>query len=600
VGGSIAADGVGEAAITVNSNNDVTNNGTLSAVGVDNTGGVHILDGFSGTITNTGGINFTDGYVLADSDNDGDLDGAFATGMGRYGIMLDAGSFTGNITNSGDINVEGNGSYGILLNGLLDGDGTTTGHLTSTAAISVIGDNSVGIAIEGGVAGGVAGDVIVRGGVSALGEGASGLVVNAEIGGELRLNGAWTVTGFHSTSRPTATSQLDPGDDDLIGGPAIAVHYSVAGGITLEGIGQVDDPDDDGDGITEEDGDTNDDRTVDINSYGSAPALWIAADPSADLALGPTSAPGGYGLHILGDVTGRGVQDGVEASAIRIEGLGGSNVTTAAGVNNEGTILSLSHEADSTALFIGANADVPTISNVGSITAQSTTELASQAHGILIDSTATGVNAIVNSGTIQATVIGALAEAVAIRDESGTLSSIDNTGSIFAQLLGANGVPVTETGTRIAIDVSNSVSGVTITQAQNANVDIQELIQGDILFGSGGDTIDLSAGTIRSNISFGAGADQFTIDGGALYEGILSDGDDDLTLDIINGTLHLTGGAVTISDANFGADSILGVTLSGDVLDPPVITALGTVTFDSGAEIDVNVPGGLIEATQIS
>src|SRR5690606_1518157 len=242
--GSITLDGVGEAAITVNSNNDVTNNGTLSSTNVDNTGGIRILDGYAGTILNSGQINFSDGYAMSDGDNDGDLDGEWATGAGRYGIMLDPGTFTGNIRSTGNVNVEGVGSYGIVLNGRLDGDGSTTGNLTTTGSINVIGDNSVAVAILGGAAGGVAGDVHISSGLNAQGEGAQGLLVDGVVDGEVRVAGTWNVTGFHSQFRPL-TNTLDPGDDDLIGGAAVAIHQSVGNGVIVQGVGQSDDDDDD-------------------------------------------------------------------------------------------------------------------------------------------------------------------------------------------------------------------------------------------------------------------------------------------------------------------------------------------------------------------
>src|SRR5690606_33119406 len=118
------------------------------------------------------------------------------------------------------------------------------------------------------------------------------------------------------------------------GGSAVAVHQSVLGGVTIEGIGVENDPDDDGDGIlddAETDPDTDDDLTASLTTHGSAPTILIEADPANDLTLGAGAS--GYGLHVRGSVAAFGVYDGVEATAIRVAGdSGGSTATVDGGV----------------------------------------------------------------------------------------------------------------------------------------------------------------------------------------------------------------------------------------------------------------------------
>ena len=65
-------------------------------------------------ITLSGKIIADESYAPTDADNDGDLDGPFATGTGRFGIRTN-GAMTGNIliTSTGTITVEGNNSAGI-------------------------------------------------------------------------------------------------------------------------------------------------------------------------------------------------------------------------------------------------------------------------------------------------------------------------------------------------------------------------------------------------------------------------------------------------------------------------------------------------------
>jgi uncharacterized protein with beta-barrel porin domain len=588
--GSITLDGIGEAAITVDSNHSVLNQGTLSAVNVNGTGGIHILDGFSGTISNAAGasINFTDGYALADGDNDGDLDGEFATGTGRYGIMLDAGAYTGNIVNAGGMSIEGNNSYGILLNGLLDGDGTTTGNLTSTGNINLLGDNNVGISVQGGITG----DLISRGNISASGEGTRGIVVNGVIGGEMRLNGGIQVTGFHHVPRFNDPSKLEA-EDLLLAGAAVQINSDVLGGLTIEGIGQEDDDDDDGDGELNE---GNDNATATITSIGSAPALLIQAD-GANVSLGDTPAPGAYGLHNLGDIGSNGIYDNIDAVAMRLEGVGGSTVTTAGGINNEGGIGAQAREANAVGLSIGADVSVLVLNNIGTITGTTVGEAGGDsAIGLLIDAGATNVGTLNNTGIITGSASGNGNNTVAVRDLSGTLLNITNQNRIQTGIT-AHDADAPVTGATIALDLAAASGVITINQTENADTDIDEVILGDIILGAFGDTLNLHAGGISGDITFGAGLDTFDIDG-AEYVGTIVD-DGGLNINVLDGMLRLTGGGAHINNADFGLGSTLEVSLSGNPLDAPIIQADGAVTFAADAIVIPNVPTGLIEATQV-
>ncbi len=608
-GGSITVT-AGQTAVSVNTSNDVSNAGTIASNDSNNTTGISLLGGNAGLIANSNAINLLESYTLADTDNDGDLDGAFAIGTNRHGIFLQAGStFTGNIVNTGTITIEGENSAGIRLDALL------TGNLTSAGPINVTGDNSTAIAINGGAAGGVTGDVFVRGGASARGKGADGLVVAAPIGGELRINGAWLVTGFHSTNRPASVANLEPLDDLLIGGSTVAVHYSVAEGITIEGIGVEDDVDDDGDTLLDGTaGELNDDASAAINVFGSAPALLIRADPSANLALGPIASgtAAGYGLHVRGPVVAAGVFDGIAATAIRIEGdAGGATTTTASGVAIDSLVAASAAEANAYGIYVGDNAIVPTMrirrqvsSAVGSVAAR-------DAVALFLDAGA-DVASVNNSGVLLAQYFGETGNATAIRDASNTLASITNSGTIRAQIIAtdtdlADGVPPPPiTGAAIAIDVSASSIGVTLNQVADTpfldddTVDNDlaarpaVLIEGGIRFGSGADALNLLAGAIAGNLSFGAGADVLTINNGATYSGRLSDDVlGQLSIDVINGVLGLNGGQVDITTAHFGANSELGVLLSATPGQSTFIAASGAVTFDAGAFIRPVVPTGL-------
>ncbi len=606
-GGTITVS-AGQTAVTVDSSNDVTvaSGGALASSGANNTTGILLLGGNAGAIVNSGTISLLEDYTRTDSDTDGDLDGPFAQGDARFGILLQSGAFTGDVTNAGAVNIEGNNSAAIALNGLLDGD------LSHSGSINVTGDNSVAIAIGGGASGGVTGDVISTGAINVQGLLSSGIVVGGAIGGELRINGAVSVTGFGAVTVPADTSHLDA-DDLGIGGPAIAIHYSVADGVTIEGVGVEDDIDDDGDGVTEEAGDVNDDNTAAINSYGSAPALLVQADPSANLSLGPIASGvgAGYGLHVRGAVSAHGVFEGVNSTAIRIQGSGASTVSTANGVAIDYTVRATANEANANALVIGANASVPTvlvrkeiISSIGGDAG------AHESSAVLFESGA-AAGALINGGTISAQALGEDNSAVAIRDLSNSLSTITNSGAIRAFVVPTD-ADVTDdipappvTGDQIAIDVSASSINVTLTQqadvafndddSTDGDVNARPSVQilGDILFGSGNDTFNLLAGTATGDLSFGAGADIFNIDNGAVFTGHLTDSNGALTINVADGTLAHSGGTTNITSATFGADSVLQVFLSETPGESTFINASGTVTFDAGATLLPVVPVGL-------
>lgn len=601
----------GQTAITVDSSNDVTvaDGGSLVSNDANNTTAILLLGGNSGAISLDGDIRLLESYTITDADNDGDLDGLFATGTNRTGILLNGGTFTGDIDLGGNINIEGQNSAGIRIQSLLDGSLTTTG------VISVVGDNSVGVAITGGAANGVTGDVIV-GGVSVTGQNSVGLLVGAPIGGELRIRGNWSSNAYHTTQPPSNVSNFDA-DDYLQAGSAVVINYSVAGGVSVDGIGVEDDLDDDYDGLDDNGDGTNDDTNDDVSStvttYGSAPALLIQADPSANLVLGGLTqgVAIGYGLQVRGSVSAFGVYDGFSATAIRIQGDGGgSTVNTSAGVAIDGNVLAGASEANSYGLYIGDNAIVPNVLIREALTSSSAGDLGSTGYGVFIASGAT-VASLENTGIVVANFFGETGDAVAIVDQSNTLATITNSGSISGQIIQTDDdisddvPPPPVTGSIVAIDVSASTIDVTLTQEPDTVFNEDDAddddtstrpdveIVGDILFGSGNDTFNLLAGTAEGALSFGAGTDTFLIDGGGVYSGVLTDTDGLLTINVVDGTLSHGGGQLDLTTATFGADAILGVTISETPGAGTLFESSGTITFAAGSVIVPTVPIGL-------
>ena len=70
----------------IDSDHDVNDQGTIQIGNVNNVAGVDVLAGVTNDITISGKIIVDEPFAPTDADNDGDLDGPFATGTGRFGI----------------------------------------------------------------------------------------------------------------------------------------------------------------------------------------------------------------------------------------------------------------------------------------------------------------------------------------------------------------------------------------------------------------------------------------------------------------------------------------------------------------------------------
>lgn len=592
-------------AVTINSNHGVTNQGTIAIGNVNNSTGILANAGVTSSINNSGKIIIDEPYAPTDTDNDGDLDGPFALGSGRFGIQT-LGAFTGNIVNTGEIKVEGNNSGGIKLGGPL------TGNFSNDGKINVLGNNSVGVALSG-----VTGNVRLAGEISAQGQGSIAVQSTGDVTGAMVIQGKISSTGYRYPTPPSDPSKLDA-DDLLQGGPAISIEGDVAQGIILA-IAPKDtsttDNDEDDDGIED-----SKEGSASVASYGSAAALRIGST-SRDVAIGPVpGTASGYGLIIDGTVLGNGVYAGVDGNAVQIGGLG-HNVTIAGGFGVNGSVQAVSKDKAATAIRLGSGAQTPELRNSGKIAAVSDGNSATAiATAIVIDAGAS-LPVLRNSGEISAKVGGADGSATAIVDHSGTLGLVENSGTISAT---GGGV-----GKNVAIDLSNYAGDATVKQTVVASTFAPPAIVGDIRFGAGNDLLDIADGKVTGAVTFGAGNNRYLLSGDAVAAGNVSfgGGNDQLQLagtskftgnvnfgggsdllsiggtsvftgqltnsaglniNLAHGTLNLQK-AATVSSLTVTDGGIIGLTLSKTPGESSALTVTGTASFADNSKLQLNV-----------
>lgn len=566
-------------AITLDSNNTVSNSGVIQFQDVNGVAGIQAIGGHTGSITNAGTITVNETTQQKDTDGDGDLDGPFATGSNRFGIqVIGPGAFTGPISNTGSITVQGNDSAAISVETPL------AGSLSNTGSITVLGDRTYGIHTLAGVTG----NVSVMGTVSATGLNAQGVALGSDVNGAVVVQGTVTTTGYRYTTRPTDTyapylSKLDA-DDLLQGGPAVSIAGNVTGGFLVDVPPTIDanNPDVDGDGIPDAS-----ETSGAIISYGAAPAVQIGA-VGHDITLGNVGAgDSAYGVVIKGTLTGSGVYDGVGATGLQLGVAGGGAVNTSGGVRVIGSITAQGYGAVNGVLLNGG-AVAPALVNSGSISATSTTNAALQSRAVAIEAGAT-LPTITNSGSILASMIGTTGNAGAIVDNSGTLSRIENTGTIKATVTASanGGVPG---GVAVAVDDRANASGLYLWQHQTSGSTTTPATTGEVLLGAGADRLDILAGTLSGDIAFGAGANALNIDGGGAVAGAVTADSGTLALNIGTGSLQINNAAhLNLTSLNLGAGSKLTVTVDPAAGASTLLDVSGAATIASGAKIGVRL-----------
>jgi hypothetical protein len=543
-------------AVTIDTVNKLTNEGTIQISNADGAIGVLADAGTGGGISNTGKIIIDETFAAADDDKDGDLDGPFAVGSGRTGIRT-AGTYAGPVAIGGSITIEGKDSAGIWLGGPL------TGAFTHDGATTVLGDRSVAVRADA-----ITGNVRLAGTVSAAGAGAVAARFDGDVTGALVVQGAIAATGYRTTTIPADATKLDA-DDLLQGGPALVIGGNVSGGIVLAVPPKDSSPtdnDEDKDGI-----DDSKEGTAAVTSYGAAPAMQIGA-AGRNVAIGAVAGTAtGFGLIVDGGISGLGVYGGIDANGLSVGGLGGG-VTIAGGIGINGKVEAVSNGASATAIRIGSGATTPEIRVAGSVSASGGGTTASRSTGIAVESGA-NVATIRNSGSIKAVASAADGTATAIVDRSGSVALIENSGAISA------GGALATSERNVAIDLSANAGGTTVRQTAVASGITAPSIVGDVRFNGGNDVFDIADGTVKGTSRFGAGANRLTLSGDATYEGAATFGSG-------SDTLALSGTSIFTGTADFGGGSDV-LTLAG--------TSRFSGTLANAQGLAVSVAGGTLD-----
>ena len=625
-------DGTGRGNVTVNSGASITVT-TGAAVTLDSSNTVTN----AGTITNSG-ESFAIGARITTTA--GDLNGGFTTSgaitlpgpaatstlanttVTDTGIQLDgANIFHGSVTQStgGTISVAGNGSYGIAVNGRLDGS------IVNNGTITMSGNAAWGVSTTAAITGGI----INAGTITGAGQGTTGIYAGANIGG------AFVNTGSISTG---TTAGANVATNPLLPGGRAVWLAGNAGGILLEGngvtaaqttAGAV------GNGLTDSS----------LSVTGGAEALFVGQGGQGgyhDISIGKlASDPNGASLLIRGNVTSTAASSVTSVRAINLTGITNGGVdyhtTFAGGVNiSGGEISATGIDATVNAIRIGELTTIPSFVNSGSILAQArdssedaTTGVAGygggDASGVLIDARG-NLATFTNSGAITADGHGATQAAYGVQDNSGTLTTVVNSGSVSATVHG--------TGAALAFDLSHGASAITFTNSGSIIGDVVlgpgnnkftstgGGITGALRLSSGDDTVAISNTLMTGNIDLAAGHNTLSLANSTLNGGVLSDngtaaltvtgstlsipatssvhitngsvsGGSTLTFNV-NSTAGLTGGIKADGALTIGAGTIINTTLSGPVTDRLTATLIQAQALTFAADLSTQQPASTI------
>jgi len=458
-------------------------------------------------------------------------------------------------------------------------------------------------------------NILAGGTVSSEGAGAEGVAVLGAMNGGIFNSG--TIETFGTSAPSSATNADDPE-----GGSALAIGNNVTGGIFNNG------PSISGAAST---------ASGTISTTGTAPALYIspAVNSTATnlgyevpITIGTVASdpdyPNQFSLLNRGTISEQSEDPNQSTGAVAMQGTQADPITLTGGIFNSGTIqatattntLSSTSTVEATAVTIGAYTSVGT-GTAGSATAafinavntgkSSPAEILASVSGP-DTGTATAINiaqyanvgSLFNSGQIIAsattttpTATGVL-NAYGIFDNSGTLATITNQGTITAMVTtldSNNGSVVDINNEAVAIyTANNSSTPVTINNTGTALGPAS--ITGDIVFGTMNGTLivrglnSTNSATVKGNIYFEnttATHDVLDIGTSGTVTGQIAEehgGSVDITVEQ-SGTWNL----LTTGQTNLNATTTAGVTKG-------VPLSVGNLDIQNGAQTNISVSQG--------
>ena len=578
---TIDSDAVGTNSLITDVGSLMSANSTDSAVGIK-----IVTSDTAGTTPVT--INGGSGIQLSGTLN---LTGDGGTKQGLY--LFGDGTYVGNIVMvaGSSLSVTGDNSNGIVTDAgsTLQGNLILNGTVAAGPASTSGGASSpIGVYLGGDVTGNV--DIGSTGVVGAVGTGAEGVVVAGDIGGFFENENSISARG---TATAKATGNPSPGSALIIAG-------SVGGGIENAGPTGV------GTAVV----------TAAVSTTSSVPAFLIepgagAQAATAGISIGyfndATFGASTYSFLNRGTINATPLDSNLSSIAFEVSGSGGYDVTFAGGIYNSGSVSATSTNTSvasasqtfATAFYIGGGVTVPGVfrnESVGTVSSGTISAVVSGPKGgiasaLLIglpdNSSASSLPELDNYGTISATALTSdltltgtstspALEAVAIRDNTGTLKKIDNVGAILAAATTLDN----NSQLAIAADLHNNTTGVDFVNSG--------AVTGNILFGNGPDTLTVGDNTLNSStalatvtgdITFNGGDDTMTINNYGTVRGTInkSSGDGSLSVTVATqGALYLQNATSGLVVSDLSDDGVLGITLSQDLIGAPVIKATGT------------------------
>lgn len=625
---------VGSAAVTVNSSNYLTNDGTISNNNTSSAEGI-VINPNGGTIDTTL-LQSEGGPFGINQDGTIDLTGS---GTGKVGVFLNDGTMIGPITldSQSVMNVHGDGSAGLSIgstgvlqavsdSSALNIDGTMTitpsnpSALTNAAPSSLV-NLETGSVVNGNV---LIGSTAV---LSSTGAGAQGVILSGSIcditgcGGSNTTgdNGSVINSGTISVSG-LATSTTKKGVRPE-SGSALIINGKIEGAFINDGPQAV--------------GSATANAVIEGNGFTSSSGIEAAVSiaPTAatvgtPISIGteandnPAALGANYSFINYGTINAAPTDSNVSTTAVLVEGSSSGALTTLTGgffssgiirATADSTTGSSGANVSATALLFSDWAKVPAVeisgisnggtagSALGTVSATISGGEGGKANAIVFTTDANGGSGVFNVGntvikidqfaavTATATTVNPQAvqvlDAVAILDQSGTVNEIDNAGTISATATTLTSKPVQNVFQNFAraIDLSAGTNAVTLNDTGT--------IVGDVLMNGAGNGTVVSIG--GGNATGSTDANQTAAASNtATKTGITNTVNNGATL---TGALTFGGGTSSLYINDFG--TVSGPVVSSGLLDVDIssngtLNALNDATSGQMVVRNLNDFGG--------